>query len=46
MKKIALFLACTSLIGFNMTAADNPAEPIFKEGKKNSISMMMHKHNC
>ena len=34
MKKIALFLACTSLIGFNMTAADNPAEPIFKEGKE------------
>lgn len=34
MKKTALFLACSSLVGFNMAAADNPAEPIFKEGKE------------
>ena len=33
MKKIVLLLACTSLVGANMVAADNPAEPIFKEGK-------------
>ncbi len=34
MKKIALFLACSSLVGFNMAAADNPAEPVYKEGKE------------
>lgn len=34
MKKIVLLLACTSLIGSNMFADDNPAEPIFKEGKE------------
>ncbi len=35
MKKLALILACTSLIGFNMAADDNPAEPKYKEGKAN-----------
>lgn len=34
MKKIVLFLACSSLVGFNMAAEDNPAEPIYKEGEE------------
>ena len=34
MKKIALFLACSSLVGFNMAAEDNPAEPIYKEAEE------------